>query len=180
MTEAADNYVPLGVVRQFRQQAFRVWLVTLAFVAAWDLAIVSAPVARAGGLNGFSSPLYTFFSFICHQMPARSFYIDGEPFGVCTRCFGVYLGLLVGVGIYPLWRSLDDIGPLPRFWLFLSLIPMVTDWSLTFLGIWDNTDLSRFITGLIVGGACSTYIMPALVEITRNFSGRTYRARVPD
>jgi hypothetical protein len=49
---------------------------------------------------------------------------------------------------------------------------MAVDWSLTFFGVWENTLLSRFITGLILGVACSTYIVPAVVEITRNFTFR--------
>jgi uncharacterized membrane protein len=175
MTEPADSYVPAVVVERFRLQALRVWMATLAVVGAWNLAILLAPVARASGIYSLSTPLYTFFGFICHQMPSRSFYIEGEPFGVCSRCFGVYFGLLVGVLIYPLWRSLDEIEPLPRFWLFLSLVPMIIDWSLTFLGIWENTHLSRLITGLILGIACSTYIVPAVVEITRNFTIRRAR-----
>ena len=146
------------------------WVITLLVVLVWNLAIVAAPFARAGGLTGLSAPLYTFFGFICHQLPARSFYIGGEMFGVCSRCFGVYSGLLAGVVIYPLWRRIDEIEPLPRMWLFLSLIPMAIDWSLTFFGVWENTHLSRFMTGLILGVACSTYIVPAVVEITRNFT----------
>jgi uncharacterized membrane protein len=172
MTESADSYVPVGVVERFRVQAFRVWMVTLAVVAAWNLGLIFAPIAKASGLTGLSSTLYYFFNFICHQLPDRSFFIEGEPFGVCSRCFGVYVGLLAGVAIFPLWRSIEDIEPLPRFWLFLSLIPMAVDWSLTFFGFWENTLISRFITGLILGIACSTYIVPAVVEITRNFTRR--------
>jgi uncharacterized membrane protein len=172
MTETADNYVPVGILTGFRRQATRVWIVTLLVVFAWNVAIVMAPVSRAEGFTGFSAALYSFFGFICHQLPARSFFIDGEPFGVCSRCFGVYFGLFLGVAVYPLWRAVDEIEPLPRFWLFLSLVPMAIDWSLTFFGIWENTHLSRHITGLILGFACSTYIVPALVEITRNFTFR--------
>jgi len=147
-------------------------------VLAWNLLIVLAPVGRANGFTGFSSPLYTFFSYICHKQPARSFFIEGEPFGVCSRCFGVYFGLFVGVVIYPLWRHIDEIEPLPRYWLFLACVPMAADWSLTFFGIWENTHLSRLITGLILGIACSTFIVPAVVEITRNFTWRSHFAKV--
>jgi len=178
MTEPAENYVPAGVLQRFRRQAYRVWIVTLAVVSLWNLSIVAAPFAKVGGLAGISASLYTFFSFICHQMPARSFFIQGEPFGVCSRCFGVYFGLLAGVVIYPLWRRIDEIEPLPRFWLFLSLVPMAVDWSLTFFGVWENTHLSRFLTGLILGIACSTFIVPAVVEITRNFTWRRHFAGV--
>ncbi len=172
MIDAADNYVPAGVYVKFRRQAVRVWMVTLFVVFAWVFAIMLAPIAKAEGLAGISAPLYHFFSFICHQLPSRSFYVDGEEFGVCSRCFGVYFGLLAGVAVYPLWRRIDEIEPLARFWLFLACIPMGIDWSLTFLGIWENTPLSRFVTGLILGVACSTFIVPALVEITRNISYR--------
>ncbi len=157
-----------------RKQALRVWTVGFVVVLAWVLLIVAAPLAKANGFTGFSTPLYNFFSFICHQISSRSFHVEGEQFGVCSRCFGVYFGLLFGFIIYPLWRRIDEIEPLPRFWLFLSLIPISVDWSLTIIGIWENTHLSRFITGLILGFACSTFIVPAIVEITRNF---TYRQK---
>lgn len=155
-----------------RKQALRVWIFGLAVVSIWALAILLAPLAKAGGLISVSSPLYTFFSYICHQIPERSFYIAGEQFGVCSRCFGVYFGMVLGFAIYPLWRPIDEIEPLRRFWLFLSLIPIGIDWSLTIFGIWENTQASRFITGLILGVACATYIVPAIVEITRNLSLR--------
>jgi uncharacterized membrane protein len=178
MTGPADNYVPVVVLARFRRQAIRVWVVTALVLLAWNILILLAPVGRANGFTGFSTSLYTFFSFICHQQPARSFFIDGEPFGVCSRCFGVYFGLFLGVAVYPLWRSVDEIEPLPRYWLFLACVPMAVDWSLTFFGIWENTHLSRVITGLVLGIACSTFIVPAVVEITRNFTYRSHFAKV--
>jgi uncharacterized membrane protein len=175
MTEAAADYIPVGVLKQFRRQAIRVWTIAFLVVLLWVLAIVIAPLARAGGLIALADPIYHFFSFICHQLPARSFFVDGEPFGVCSRCFGVYLGLLTGMVVYPFWRPIDEIEPLPRFWLFLSLVPMAIDWSLTFFGIWENTLLSRFVTGMILGLGCATFIIPALVEVTRNLTSRRVR-----
>jgi uncharacterized membrane protein len=175
MPEPASNYVSLDTAKLMRKQAFRVWTIGFLVVFTWVLLIVGLPVARANGFVTISSPLYHFFSFICHQIPERSFHIAGEQFAVCHRCFGLYLGLLFGFVIYPLWRNIDEIESLPRFWLFLSLIPMMVDWALTFFGIWENTHLSRFLTGMIVGVACSTFIVPATVEITRNF---TYQKRI--
>ncbi|MEP6944877.1 MAG: DUF2085 domain-containing protein [Acidobacteriota bacterium] len=176
MAETQLVYIPLKIAARFRQQALRVWAVGLAVVLLWVAAIIAAPIADASGLTALSTPIYHFFSYLCHQMPERSFYVDGEPFGVCSRCFGVYFGLLAGFAVYPLWRQIDGIEPLPRFWLFLSLIPMGVDWSLTEFGIWENTHLSRVITGLILGFACATYIVPAIVEITRNFTLRRLTA----
>jgi uncharacterized membrane protein len=172
MSEPIGSYMPQSFFPALRRQAWIVWASGLFVVALWVLAILAAPVAKASGLTGLSSPLYHFFSYICHQIPARSFHVEGEPFGVCSRCFGVYFGLFLGFAIYPLWRRIDEIEPLPRFWLFLSLIPIGIDWSLTIFGIWENTHLSRLVTGLILGVACATFIVPALVEITRNLTFR--------
>jgi len=170
MTRPAEDYIPIEIQRRFRSQAVRAWMIGLAVVLVWVGLIVSAPLFRAEGIETFSSPLYHFFSYICHQMPERSLHIAGNQLAVCSRCFGVYFGLLFGFIVYPLWRPIGDIEPLPRVWLFLSLIPIGVDWSLTVFGIWENTHLSRFLTGMLLGAACATYIVPAIVEITRNFT----------
>src|SRR5215208_5580486 len=171
MTEPAENYVSPYHPGYFRAQAFSVWGATIAIVAVWVAAILLGPISRVGGW-GIDPPIYTFFSYICHQLTERSFHLGAEPLAVCSRCFGVYFGLLAGLLFYPLWRRIEDVEPLPRIWLLLSMIPIAVDWSLTVFGIWENTHLSRFITGLILGVACATYIIPALVEIRRNLAQR--------
>lgn len=172
MPEPADNYVPQSMNTVLRRQSWKAWAAGLAVVTLWVLLILVPPIAKANGLNGLATPLYHFFGYLCHQIPERSFFIDGEKFGVCSRCFGVYAGLVAGFLIYPLWRKPDNIEPFSKIWLFLSLIPITVDWSLTIFGIWENTHLSRFITGLILGLSCSSYIVPAIVEITRNLRRR--------
>ena len=81
MTEPAGNYVSLDFAQKMRKQAFLVWMIGLAAVFVWVFVIVAAPVAKANGLVAFSSPLYHFFSFICHQITERSFHVEGEPSG---------------------------------------------------------------------------------------------------
>lgn len=178
LVQIPAEYIPVDISARFRRQAWRVWAVGMAVVAAWALLIILAPLAKTKDLNGIASPIYSFFHFLCHQNPERSFHIAGEQFAVCSRCFGVYFGILLGFVVYPLWRRIDEIEPLPKVWLFLSLIPVGIDWSLTFFGIWENTQLSRFLTGLILGVACATFIVPAIVEITRNLTVRRPTASV--
>ena len=163
MSEPAGNYIPIDIHERFRAQARFVWILTAAAVLLWVGSIVAAPLMN-------STPIYTFFSYVCHQIPERSLHISGHQMAVCSRCFGVYFGLFAGILIYPLWRRIDDIEPIPRIWLFLSLVPITIDWLLTIFGIWENTHLSRLVTGFILGVACATYIIPALVDIIRNFS----------
>ena len=167
------NYIPIDLRGRFARQARNVWLITAGVVATWVAVIIAAPLLDAN----FSSPIYHFFSYICHQIPNRSLHLAGHQLAVCTRCSGVYFGLLAGIIAYPLWRPIDEIEPIPRFWLFLSLIPITIDWALKEFGIWNNTHTSRIITGLILGFACATFIVPALVEITRNFTAKSKRAQ---
>ncbi|MBK7706025.1 MAG: DUF2085 domain-containing protein [Acidobacteria bacterium] len=110
-------------------------------------------------------------------MPDRSFHVLGHKFGVCSRCFGVYFGLLAGFAIYPMLRPVDIIEPFPRFWLFGAMVPIGIDWTLTIFGIWENTFTTRFVTGSILGIACAVFIVPALVEIFRLTTGAKMQKR---
>lgn len=173
MPESIENYTPRIVIKNMRKNAFRAWIAGLAVVFIWVFAILLAPAAAAAGLQTVSGQVYSFFGYLCHQMPERSFHLDGHAFAVCSRCFGVYFGLLAGFLIYPLFRSVEETEPLPRVWLFLSLVPIAVDWSLGVFGVWENTHLSRFVTGTILGIACAVFIVPAIVELAQLLSRKT-------
>lgn len=172
MAGEAGNYIPKELIERLAKQAKKVWLVALLLVMLWPAVMVAAPILSAFGNQSAAYPIYRFFSFLCHQQSDRSFHLLGYQFAVCARCFGVYFGLFFGFLVYPLLRRLDDIEPPPRFWLILSTIPIGIDWTLGIFHIVENTHASRFITGMILGVACSIYLVPAFIEITRN---RTFK-----
>lgn len=172
MPGSIKNYVPQNAVAQMRQRAFFVWGAFAFLVTAWVFLIVLAPIAEANNFSSISNPVYKFFSYLCHQMPERSYHFHEHAFAVCSRCFGVYFGLFFGFIVYPFLRSFEETEPLPRFWLFLAMIPMGIDWLFGFFGIWENTYLSRFLTGAILGTACAVFIIPALVEVFQLLSNK--------
>ncbi len=180
MPEAIENYVPQNAIAQMRRQAFFVWGAFAFLAAAWVFLIVLAPLAEANNLTGVSTPIYKFFSLLCHQNSERSLAFHEHAFAVCSRCFGVYFGLFFGFVIYPFLRSIEKTEPLPRFWLFLAIIPMAVDWLLGVFEIWENTHLSRFVTGAILGAACAIFIVPALVEIFGLLADKRQVKRLPD
>lgn len=173
MKLTADQYIPQIIARDLRKKAITAWLVGFSVVFVWVFVILLAPFAAANNLTSVSHPIYTFFSYLCHQMPERSFHLENHSFAVCARCFGVYFGLLAGFIGYPFFRSIEETEPLPRIWLFLSLVPITIDWSLGVFGVWENTHLSRFITGMILGVACAVFIIPAIVELRQLLSRKT-------
>jgi len=82
-------YIP-QVVPTRRPLVF--WLVSAATVAALVSLIVVAPLAAAGGHNGVAFAIYRAFGTLCHQIPERSYFIDGHKLAVCSRCTGIYAG----------------------------------------------------------------------------------------
>ncbi len=128
--------------------------------------IVSAPVALANGHETLAYNFYLPFSYLCHQIPARSFFVAQHPFAVCSRCTGVYGGFLFATLAYPLVRSLRRTDTPARKWLFLAALPLAIDFSLEFFGIWNNTHFSRFATGALLGGVAVFYVLPGLLELS--------------
>ena len=165
MPESIENYVSPTVTVRMRRRAIIVWSVFALLAAVWVLLILLAPLAEANNFSNIANPLYKFFGYLCHQMSDRSFHVHEHAFAVCARCFGVYCGLLFGFVVYPLLQRIEETAPLPRFWLFLAMIPIAIDWLLGIFEIWENTHLSRFVTGAILGTVCAVFIVPALVEV---------------
>lgn len=173
MKLTAENYTPQAILKDLRKTAIKAWAIGFSVVFIWVFVIVLAPVLAANNLENVSQPIYSFFRYLCHQIPERSFHIENHPFAVCSRCFGVYFGLFAGFVIYPLFRVIEETEPLPRLWLFLSLVPISLDWLLGVFDIWENTFLSRFSTGMILGIACAVFIIPAIVELGQLLSRKT-------
>ena len=173
MPETMENYMPqLASKPAAKKTGFRIWLVLFVLSVIWLGLIVSAPLLKQTGFVETSAGLYYAFGFICHQFSERSFHLHEDKLAVCARCAGVYAGIFFGLLFYPLFRRVSDIEPLPRIWLILSCVPLAIDWGLTFFGIWENTHLTRFLTGALLGAACAVYILPALVEIALRFAKR--------
>ncbi len=152
-----------------RSQAVRVWMVACSVWLVFVGFLVAPAFLNHFGAVDASATLMNAFGYICHQIPERSFHFFAHQIGVCSRCFGVYFGVLLGFAAFPIWRNLVDVEPPARRWLVLATAPLAVDFSLTFFGVWENTHLTRLVSGMILGFACGTYIIPALVEITRNF-----------
>ena len=165
MPDSIEDYISQTAVVLMRRRAFFIWSIAVFLVFVWVFLIVLAPFAEAGNLADVSNSLYKFFGFLCHQNSARSFALGEHAFAVCSRCFGIYFGLLAGFLIYPFLRRVEETESFPRFWLFAALIPVTVDWLLGVFGIWENTHLSRFVTGTVLGAACAVFIVPALIEI---------------
>jgi uncharacterized membrane protein len=169
MYATPDNYIPQNVSNR---RPLVMWLiVTLGSLAIVSL-IVGAPLALNAGHPFWGLTIYRAFSYVCHQIPERSFFVEGHPFAVCARCTGLYAGFTVATIAYPLVRSLRQTNAPPRKWLFMAAAPLAIDFALGFFGIWNNTHFSRFATGALLGSVAVFYVMPGFMDLSLRSWGR--------
>jgi uncharacterized membrane protein len=157
------------------QKALIFWLISALLVLSVFSLIFVAPVAASSGYSELAQGIYGAFAKLCHQLPERSYFVDGHKLAVCSRCTGLYAGFVFTLLVYPLIRSLKTTVTPPRSWLLLAAIPLIIDFSVTFFGFWDNTHTSRLLTGALLGGAAVFYVMPGIVELAL----RTSRSKEP-
>lgn len=164
----AKTYIPQCTPgAQSLRRPLLVWGSTATFVLALVALILAAPLMLAHGHELAGQAVYQAFSRACHQLPERSFYLAGHPLAVCARCTGLYAGLAAGVLFFPLVRPLRSALTPARLWLLAAAAPTFLDFSLGFFGIWQNTHLSRFVTGALLGAVAAFFIVPGLVDLSR-------------
>lgn len=162
--DAMTNIVPLEQTPS-RRMAYLVWASAVMIVSLLISSIVFAPLATTTNHPLLSLALYQAFSNLCHQMPERSFHLHGAPLAVCARCWGLYGGFALAFALYPLAGSLTRPVTPHRRWLLLAAVPTSVDFLLGFLGIWENTHLSRALTGALLGAVSALYVVPGVVSL---------------
>lgn len=165
MPASITNYVPQCATRARRPWA--VWLAAAAVFLAVLAAVFAPPLLLDAGHAAAARAVYKGFAAVCHQIPERSFVMFGHPLAVCARCAGLYAGFAAGLLLYPLARPLASRHAPARGWLFAAASPLALDFSLGFFGVWDNTQLSRSLTGALLGAAAVFYVLPGLVDLSQ-------------
>ena len=144
--------------------------------AVWCSAIVLAPVlaSSSGVLREAGRILHAFFHPVCHQLEARSLFINGMPFGVCSRCSAIYFAFLIGTLVYPAVRSIGRPEIPSRWLLVFSCVPMIIDTFPWRFGMYEATLATRTISGSIAGFALAFFIVPAAIQAVAELA--TYRS----
>ena len=92
------------------------------------------------------------FNGLCHQDPQRSFWINGTPMAVCSRCFGVYAGFSATWILFPVASVFLKFLNGYKRWLLVGVLVINTiDVVGNFFGLWQNTQFSRFGMGTLIG-----------------------------
>ena len=146
----------------------KLYFLSLCFMALWLGLIIGAPfLISLPSLNckKVAFLIYWFFSPVCHQLTESSFIIYENQMAICSRCFGIYLGMILGVLIYPLLRSFDFTRVIHRRYMMLAPLPMVGDVVLLAMGVYPPLLWLKALTGLFFGFALPFYLLPALYQM---------------
>jgi uncharacterized membrane protein len=49
--------------------------------------------------QGWMGKLQAIGYSVCHQIPSHSYKLGSNPFPLCSRCMGMYLGVFIGIGV---------------------------------------------------------------------------------
>lgn len=111
------------------------------------------------GKNGnVNTIIYRTFGTVCHQIPNRSFKINDVQMAVNTRCFGIFSGLFAGWILIPFLGNLTKEKKWPQVLLGVAVILQISDYTGNMFHVWENTNESRFILGILLGSAASVYL----------------------
>ncbi|MEX2463370.1 MAG: DUF2085 domain-containing protein [Balneolaceae bacterium] len=98
------------------------------------------------------------FQGICHQNPMRSYYVNDLQMAVNSRCFGVFIGLLIGWISIPLMLRAKVKKNLLLWFLLLAVIVQIIDFAGNLIQIWENSNLTRLILGGWLGFATTSSV----------------------
>jgi len=159
----------------YRMARHWLWMVN-GLVALYAGLPVLAPCLMAMGWRLPSQAIYFVYSFLCHQMPQRSFFICGHQMAFCQRCAAIYGSVLVGGLLFPLVHCW--LKPLP--WkLYIALnVPLAIDGLGQLVGLWESTPFSRVLTGSLFGLAsvwlCYPYLEQGFADIRQDIGEKLH------
>ncbi len=138
-------------------------LVSLPMIGAIGLLAIAM---LAAFLNSVSYPngeaFYEFLSQICHQDFHKTFHLLGHPLGLCTRCTGGYLGVIIGAAsVLFLVRPFRFVPILSAYSIGMTLFMIAVMDGI--LKVFDG-NMERFFSGL-VGGAGSALAFSSLIYL---------------
>ncbi len=104
-----------------------------------------APVER-------ERPRAAWWGYVCHGRADRCLAVNGRPMPLCARCFGFYLGLLIGVPVGFVLSMYIHLDLLQMILVAMAGIgPLILDGGTQHMGWRESTNGIRLATGLLAG-----------------------------
>ena len=140
-----------------------------AVAAAWLLLLITAPFLT----TPVAGVLYVGGALICHQLPERSFHLQGIQLPVCGRCLGLYGGAAVGSAIGAAGFARRWLARRPRLRTRSAKLvatgvaagPTLATFALEWGLGWPISNAVRAIAALPFGFAVALVVVSALAKV---------------
>lgn len=110
------------------------------------------------------------FFGLCHQLPDRTYTLNGAMMAVNTRCFGIFLGMAAGWTIIPFVIRFTADKRWPILILLAAVLLQVVDYLGNLVELWQNTNHSRALLGALFGAALSISVSDLFLTRNKNNS----------
>lgn len=139
------------------QSEERFWVSLLIFLPLFILINASLTTDRIPmWLQRFNQ---SWIAMLCHSQPDRAFLIFGNSMLICSRCTGIYLSLAVGILLTFFISFSRNLRKVAALLLISSFTVILVDVIGDYLLWWENTLLSRFVTGSFLGLSLSSFFI---------------------
>jgi uncharacterized membrane protein len=144
----------------------------LIIISTLTIAPVLAPILMYINLYGIANIIYFLYSFTCHQFDSRSLHLFDYQFAWCARDTAIWLSFTL-TSWYIKFRN---IKPISFYWLIPFIVPIALDGILqtiftmfgtsnkdlvdTGMPLYVSSNLTRFLTGAIMGIGLALFISP--------------------
>lgn len=137
-------------------------LIFFLFISFWCIGIFSPAIFNHQEQFNIIKPfLNQVYATVCHQNHEKTVKIFGEHIFVCSRCLGIYLGLLFtsAISFFLVPRRLN-------FELMIfSLILMLGDVFLNTFKIYDYSKVIALLTGFMFGSALLFFVLSVFKSV---------------
>jgi uncharacterized membrane protein len=153
-------------------------LVAVAALAVlWTAGIVVVPVAEGSGDGSATTAAglaRLAYRPVCHQLPDRSLALAGQPFTVCARCTGLYLGGALGLALMAAGLGRRRVPR--RSWLLVAVAPTVIDFGMGHLTGLSLPNLARLAVAFPAGLMLGWYLAIGVADLGRSWARRIEEA----
>jgi uncharacterized membrane protein len=107
-----------------------------------------------------------FFALIAHHEPDQFhktllFRIFNTNIRLCTRCTGIYLGIILTILMFLSAVNIPHVFQL--LILFAFPIPAMVDWGLDKYNLWKGSNMTRFVSGFMLG-ICYIFLWARFIQ----------------
>ena len=154
---AADRFVSLLVRHWLALVNVGVFVFAfLPFVAPWLASLDGATAQR------IAREIYSAYSYTCHQLPQRSWFLFGQQMAYCERDAAIYPAAFVSGLVFAWARGRGSRARLGWRGYLLLITPMAIDGFTQLFGLRESTWFLRTVTGSLFGAASVWLAYPYL------------------